>query len=165
MLTGGVGGLVMRKPNVWILLADSSRARVVRSPKIPETGTMHEPLETVLVAGAEHRPLREIMSDAPGRTFSPVGDRRSAMEYHSDPVRDETTAFARSLLDELECRRAAGEFDELVICAPPRMLGAIHDVISEKLRRVVRAEVAKDLTKLSEAKLRDMLQDLVAGHG
>ena len=80
----------MRKPETWILLADATRARVLRSPESPQAGAARVPMQTIFEAGAEHLPLRDIMADAPGRTFASVGTRRSAMEYHSDPVRDET---------------------------------------------------------------------------
>ena len=119
-------------------------------------------MQTIFEAGAEHLPLRDIMADAPGRTFASVGTRRSAMEYHSDPVRDETRKFARSLLADLDTRLSAGEFDRLVICAPPRMLGALREAMPERIAAVVRSEVAKDLTKLPEIELRDMLQQLTA---
>lgn len=123
------------------------------------------PVETIFEASAEHRPLRDIMADAPGRSFASTGARRSAMEYHADPVRDETRRFALSLLSDLEARRAAGDFDQLVICAPPRMLGVLRELMSAGLAAVVRAQVAKDLTKLPALKLRAQLQRLTAMPG
>ena len=153
----------MRQPTLWFLLADSARARVVRAPKTREPRGEQAPLETVFEASTDPRPAREIMADAPGRAFSSVGGRRSAMEYRSDPVREEATAFARSIIDELESRRGAGEFDALIVCAPPRVLGAIREVMPEGLKAVVRSETAKDLTKLPELELREALQRLVGG--
>lgn len=153
----------MRQPTLWFLLADSARARVVRAPKSRDSRGEQAPLETIFEASTDHRPAREIMADAPGRAFSSVGGRRSAMEYRSDPVREETSAFVRTIIDELEARRGAGEFDALIVCAPPRLLGAIRDIMPEALKAVVRSEVAKELTKLPELELRDALRRLVAG--
>ena len=98
----------MRRPVIWILVADGTRARAILAPA---TAGAREPMATMLELHAEHRPAREIMADAPGRAFASVGARRSAMEYHSDPVRGELERFARVIVDELEARRAAGGFE------------------------------------------------------
>ena len=84
------------------------------------------PLETVFEVGTEHRPLREIMADGPGRSFASTDARRSAMEYHSDPLLDDTCRFATSIVSALEARFERGDFDGLVICALPRMLNALR---------------------------------------
>jgi protein required for attachment to host cells len=152
----------MRRPVIWILVADGTRARAILAPA---TAGAREPMATMLELHAEHRPAREIMADAPGRTFASVGARRSAMEYHSDPVRGELERFARAIVDELEARRAAGGFERLVVYAPPRMLGAMRDAMPEKLAAVVQHELAKDLTKLPELELRRIVEELLANRG
>lgn len=149
----------MRKSEVWILLADAARARVVRAPERSHD-MKQAPLETIFESTAERRPLREIMADTPGRSFASTGTRRSAMEYHSDPLREETRKFAASLLSTLKTRFAAGEFDQLVICAPPRMLNALREAMPEGLSAIVRSQVAKDFTKVAELELRQLLQPL-----
>lgn len=149
----------MSKPETWILVADAARARVVRNPD--RSPKMHQaPLETVLEASAEPQPLREVMADRPGRSFASIGARRSAMEYRSEPARDATRHFATSLLSALEVRLAAGDFDQLVICAPPRMLNALRETMPGALAAVVVSQVAKDFTKLAELELRHRIQDL-----
>lgn len=148
----------MRTAEIWILVADAARARVLRVPRRP-LDLQHEPLQVVFDHSVEHLPLREIMADVPGRSFASTGDRRSAMEYHSDPVRGETADFAASLLTELAARHAQGEFDELVICAPPRMLGALRDAMPARLAAIVTSEIDKDLTKLPARELREVLED------
>lgn len=151
----------MHKTEIWVLLADAARARVVRH--VNRAGDAEQtPMEIIFEASADPRPLRDIMADAPGRSFASTGARRSAMDYHADPVREETRRFATSLLSDLETRRLAGEFDQLVICAPPRMLGILRDHMPTGLAAVVRAQVAKDLTKLPALQLRAQLQGLTA---
>ena len=147
----------MGKPEIWIFWRDATRARVLRSPESLQAGTARVPMRTIFEAGAEHLPLRDIMADAPGRTFASIGTRRSAMEYHSDPVRDETRKFARSLLANLDTRLTAGEFDRLVICAPLACLARFGRPCLKGLPRSSGSEVAKDFTKLPEIELRDML--------
>lgn len=149
----------MRKPVTWIVLTDAARARVVRNP--PRSHDLHQPpLETVLEVSGVRRPLREIMADRPGRSFASTGARRSAMAYHSDPVRDETRSFAASIVSAVAARFEAGDFDRLVICAPPRMLNALRETMPDALADRVITQVAKDFTKLPELELHKRLLDL-----
>ncbi len=149
----------MRRIETWVLLADASRARVLRAPERAVDG-MHAPIETIFESSVEHLRLGDIMTDAPGRSFQSVGTSRSSMEYRSDPVLDETRRFAADLLSQLETRLAAGEFDQLVICAPPRMLGLFRDAMPDRIAAAVSSEVAKDFTKLPELELRRLLERL-----
>ena len=146
----------MHKPETWVLVADATRARVLRQPE-PAPRMHTPPLETIFTKKTRVLPARAIMSDEPGRSFSSVGEGRSAMEYRSDPVREELREFVREILDELDKRRERGEFQHLVIHAPPRMLGELRDLMSPHLAATVVAEFDKDLTKLPERDLREAL--------
>lgn len=146
----------MKPPKLWVLVADASRARIVRnfapSQKLVE--------DTELVVRSEHRRLKEIMTDKPGRSFAPVGSRRSSMEYRSNPVREDEKSFARTIVDMLNIHRLAGDFDQLAIYAAPRMLGDLHRILPASLRRVTIAEVPKDLTKLPALELHEAISEL-----
>ncbi len=61
--------------------------------------------------------------------------------------------------DDLGVRRAA--YDELVIVAPPKMLGFLREAMPDPLRKLVRREEAKDLTRLSPAELPERLRQLL----
>lgn len=149
----------MQRPVTWVLLIDAGEARVLRKPDpAPEMANL--PLETVLDRTSDVRPLREIMSDKPGRSFSSHGHGQSAMEYSSDPVRDETRAFARDILTELDARLKTGDFARLLVYAPPRMLGLLREVMPDGLAGAVAGEHAKDLLKLPELDLRSLLQQV-----
>lgn len=140
----------MKQNRTWILLADGARARIIRQLKADsESGERPEDLTYEF----QKEQLREIMSDRPGRSYSSHDARRSAMEYHSDPVREREKDFADQLLAELERHQAAGQFDRLAIIAEPRMLGLIRDRISKQLQALVIAEIDKDLTKLPRTEL------------
>lgn len=153
----------MKTPTTWISIADGARARVMRGL---ETGGEDADRQDDLVFEIDHKQLREIMSDRPGRSFASEGARRSAMEYRSDPVQEQEAEFARMLLEQLEQRHAAHEFDRLVIVAEKRMLGVIRRELPPALRRIVAGEVAKDLTKLPAQKLREAIANLKIGrHG
>lgn len=47
ILPRAIGSRSMRKPDVWILQADSARARVLRAPETPEPGAGHAPMVTI----------------------------------------------------------------------------------------------------------------------
>lgn len=146
------------KPKItWVLIADGARARIVRD--LEATGELADRLQD-LTFDTDQKQLREIMADRPGRSFASEGSRRSAMEYHSDPVREQESAFADMLIEQLERRHAAHEFDGLAIVAEPRMLGLLRQKLSPKLSGAVIKEVSKDWTKLSPAALRRAIVDL-----
>jgi protein required for attachment to host cells len=147
----------MRYKRIWVLIADGARARIVRD-LTAEGDTSGRPED--LVFEADHKPMREIMSDRPGRAFTSQGARRAAMEYHSDPVRDREEEFATTLVSELVEHHTADEFDALAIIAEPRMLGLIRQHLPASIRDVIAGEVPKDLTKLPVHKLRDAILDL-----
>lgn len=150
------------KPTItWVLIADGARGRIVRDLEV--AGDAADRLHD-LTFDADQKQLREIMADRPGRSFASEGSRRSAMEYHSNPVREQESAFADMLIEQLEHRHAAHEFDRLAIVAEPRMLGVLRQKLSPKLSVAVIKEVSKDWTKLSPAGLRRAIVDLgVAG--
>lgn len=137
------------EPALAYLIADGGRARLVL-----RHGDGHfDPLASFSGEPA-HRPSQ----DTRGRTEASVGTARSAIE---EP---DTTAvrrrFAAELSDALEGFIARGAFKRLVLIAPARMLADIRQGLSEAAARVIAGELAKDLTKLPEAKLRPILDGL-----
>ncbi|MBD8892671.1 host attachment protein [Roseibium litorale] len=147
----------MKRPKTWFLVTDGAKARLVREVmRNSETNNRQEDI----VFEREHERLGEIMSDRPGRSFSSHDNRRSAMEYHSDPVHEQQERLAEMLVDKLEAFRIERAFDHLVIVAEPRMLGILRKILPETLKSVVSREVAKDLTSLPEGELQDALMKL-----
>lgn len=147
----------MKAKTTWVLVADGARARIVRDVA---TGVATADRPEDLVFEIDHKQLREMMADRPGRSFASEGARRSAMEYRSDPVAEQEAAFADMLLERLEQRHAAHEFDRLLIVAEPRMLGLIRQKVSPTLQRAVVKEVPKDWTKLPPDELRQAIAEI-----
>jgi len=147
----------MKVRRTWVLIADGARARIIR--ELAANAQAEEQLED-LVFDADHKQLRELMSDRPGRSFASQGARRSAMEYHSDPVREQEEEFAATLVRQLVQHHTAGEFDALAIVAESRMLGLIRQNLPGSIRDLIAGEVAKDLTKLPGRKLRAAVLEL-----
>ncbi len=147
----------MKFKTIWIAVADGARARFYRSNA---GGTRIEPaLDVELVA--DRRPSRDLVSDRPGRTRDRMAHGRHAMEPPTDPHEHEQRAFAREVVTLLDEHRTRNAYDELVIVAPPKMLGFLREAMPDPLRKLVRREEAKDLTRLSPAELPERLRQLL----
>ncbi len=129
----------------WILAADGNTARILKGvnflkdePQNPE----QEVLQT------ETRRVQDIMTDKPGRSHASVGPGRSAMEYSSDPVRDEKQKFAGDVAQQLEAYAAENAFDSLVICAAPQTLGDLRKALSPQVKERTIAEIDRNYSTI-----------------
>ena len=142
-------------PSTWILVADSSKARLfgTDSPTgaISEIDTFEHP------AGRAH--VRDLTTDLPGRAFDSGGQGRHAMEREVDPKAHEARVFAKTLAVRLDAAHARGELKHLVLVAPPDFLGLLRDALSTETRRVVELTLDKHLVKLDAADIRARLPD------
>jgi protein required for attachment to host cells len=89
----------------------------------------------------------EIGTDEPGRSFSSVGQGRSAMEQ-ADWHTQEEERFLRKLAGQLDAEVKAGHVKHLVIVAPPRALGFLRPAYTHDLRKALRTEIDKDFVKM-----------------
>lgn len=100
----------------------------------------------------------DLRTDAPGRSFSSNsgGTRRSA---YSEPDHHQSAEarFVAGLAATLDQGRVSGSIRELVIVAPPRMLGELRKALPRALCDLVTAEVAKDLVKHPLAEIERVL--------
>ena len=133
-----------RRRVTWFVVADGSRARF---HKRREEGDGYEVVATYESPEA-HLPTHELMSDRPGRTQESAYPGRHAVEPRHDPHRARKDSFAQEVAAHLNAANAQGEFDALVIYAAPRALAPLRTELDEATRRKVKAEVAKDLTKV-----------------
>ena len=144
----------MKKPVEWFLVMDETRARLLQG--LPARGVAAVP---ELVIRAEHRKLRDLMADKPGRSFSSgSAGHRSAMENGSDPLLHDKIDFLRQAFALVEAHRRAGSFDRLVIVAGPRMLGLIRSEMPKALQSFVSREIGRNLAGLPEAALPNALR-------
>jgi protein required for attachment to host cells len=149
---------MMKPTRTWILVADGARARVLENTG-PGKGVSE-------VAGMEFAEdalrNREIMSDRPGRSFESADQSRHAMEPPTDPKQLAETAFVTGLVEMLDDKFKAGEFDRLVLVAAPRALGDIRKALPKELAQVVYGELAKDLTKVPNTEMEKHLGEVMA---
>jgi len=124
-----------------VLVSDGRRARFLRNQ-----GTAAQP-ELVLESAldSENPPTRDQGTDQPGRTHAPDGQSRSALEQ-TDWHQQAEERFAAQVAKLLYHMEHARKFDELVMVAPPKMLGDLRARLHPEVAQCVVAEVAKDLT-------------------
>lgn len=135
----------MKPIKTWILIADSSRARIVENTG-PGRG-LHPLAKMSWTA-----PQPSEFEDDPGRSFGSAGSMRHKMEPHQGNG-ERSDVFARALFTDLARLKRARRFDRLILCAPPAMLGSLRKHLPDQLRSDVTAEIAKDLVQISPAKL------------
>lgn len=115
---------------------------------------------------------REIDSDRPGRVFDhapAASGRRGATAHHGtngerSPRKHEAEVFARRVAKLLEEAHREGEFDRLVVVAPPAFLGKLREALPESLRAITAAEIAKDLVHQSPLRVLAHLPREVFAH-
>jgi protein required for attachment to host cells len=100
---------------------------------------------------------REIKSDRPGRSFSSVGSGRSAYE-EADFHQLEEDRFAADTAEMLKARALRGEFESLVVVAPPQTLGELRKHYHKEVEKRLVAEVPKDLVNMPVAEIEKILQ-------
>ncbi|HSG58924.1 MAG TPA: host attachment protein [Woeseiaceae bacterium] len=94
-------------------------------------------------------------SDRPGRAFDSFGSGRHALATGESGREHEARRFARTLADRLHQGLVAGEFEHIVLIAPPSFLGHLRAALSDPARRAVVHETAKDLTGLDPDSIRN----------
>ena len=142
----------------WILIADGSRARILKNDG-PGLGI--DAIDDKIFE-SENRKVGDIMADKPGRTFDSAGGGRHAMEYHSEPVREDEKAFAASLVSVLQEAHGRGDYKQVILIAPPTMLGDLRAALPDALKGAIHAEINKDLTQIPNGDMAGHLEGILA---
>jgi len=136
----------------WILVADSTRARIFTAD------TPSSPLEEIEdfshTEGRLHD--REITSDLPGKIKS-AGAGGHTFEQPTDPKKHEADVFAHRVAQYLEDAHNANRFDQLLIITGPAFLGLLRNQLPEQVKKQVHFELDKEITLLSAADIRQHL--------
>lgn len=142
----------------WVLVADGTKALMLFNRGDEEVPL----LEPIRKAEHDLAPTREQGTSAPGRyADTPVGQ-RSAFE-ETDWQRLEKERFAKEIAGQLSKAAMANAYDDLVLVAPPRILGELRSELHKEAAQRVKLELAKDLTHHPmdqiEAQIRDALAE------
>lgn len=141
----------------WIVVADSSRARLFQSA----TGSRQISEIEDLVNPAAREMNRDLVTDAQGRrsgggaTSAPT---RSA-GAHSDPLEHEAELFAKRVTEAIEAGRTGSRYDDLCLIAAPKFLGLLRANLGKDARRLVSREIDKDLSQKSGPEILDYVRD------
>ncbi len=141
--------------STWVVVTDSTRARILKADNAVS------PLSEVetLVHPESRLHERDLISDAPGRAFDRAGQGRHAMGQQVSPKEHEVEAFVRQVAERLEQAREHGELEQLIIVAPPNVLGKLRKALPPEVARLVTMEMGKNLSKLSPQEIRDHLPE------
>jgi protein required for attachment to host cells len=153
-------------PTTWILIADGAKAKVLAHDR--KSGTLSPAFPQEFFGTTAQS--KEIASDRPGRSFESAGrgqpsdvgaHGRHAMEPRTDPQRHAEYSFARELAEHLQDAANKNRFQRLVVVAAPRTLGDLRQLLPDPVKKLVSAELDKDLTNLPERELPKHLEDVL----
>jgi protein required for attachment to host cells len=124
-----------------VLVGDGRKALFLRNRGNPQ----RVELITERVLEQKNPPTREQGTDQPGRYLGSDGVSRSAME-ETDWHQLAEQRFAVEVAEELYRSAHVNGFEELVVVAPPKVLGNLRAAFHKEVADRVVAEVPKDLT-------------------
>ncbi len=138
--------------NALVLISDGRRARLMRNQGTP----VNPKLSVEQELQHDSPPNREQGTDKPGRRHGPGGVSGSAIEQ-TDWHQLEETRFAAEIADLLYKMGHAGKYHDLVVVAPPKMLGDLRAKFHQTVSKAVVAEVPRDLTQYSAPEIGSLL--------
>lgn len=129
----------------WVVVADSSRARILEIP--PRSREIREIEDFVNPHGRAQS--RELVSDADGRNnlrASGAGNPMHGVFPSGDPVQHQTELFAKRLCEVLDLARSQHRYEQLYLVAAPKFLGLLRSNLSKEASKLVAQEIDKDLS-------------------
>lgn len=128
---------------IWVLVCDRRKALLMQN----EGDRTYPKLRLREVSEHADRPSHELGTDVPGRTFSGSAGRHSAIQP-KDLQRLSEESFLNNVAVNLDRRVKSGEIGSLILVASTRALGAMRQSLSASVRRVIRAEIERDLVRM-----------------
>jgi protein required for attachment to host cells len=139
----------MARPlTLWIAIADGEHARFVQPDGDHTIRTL-----SALDSASAHLRSRDIGADRPGRTFESASMAHHAVGERHDPHRMAKDQFVRLVAERLDAAAAAGEFDELLLVAPPRALHELRESLDDTTVKKLIGTLEKDLVKTPDHEL------------
>lgn len=128
----------------WVIVCDGAKALFLRNDG--DAGLVN--LTVVDHQSQPDEATRDLGSDRPGRVHQSQGAGRSAMgdtDWHEQAEAD----FLREVARKVKQLVTAHEIKAMMLVAPPKALGILRAELSGLPDGVLRAEVDKDLVKLT----------------
>ena len=142
----------MKHAKIWYVITDGGRARFVERDERGEFRTVSS-----FVASELHKRAHDLGLDRPPRTKESASPTRHAIEPRRDLHQAAKEDFVKLVAGHLEEERKRGQFDGLVLVAPPRVLTELKDNLSNQMAKLVVNDLQKDLTKIHDHDLTEHL--------
>jgi len=130
----------------WVLVAESSRAKLFKAVNRTDL------TELEALTHSEGR-LHEgdLVSDRAGSDGGSIGQGRHVFDDKVSAKEHEAGVFAKAIANRLETARNNGDFNKLVLVAPPAFLGQLRNNLSKEVMSMVSKQIDKNLvTKPAE---------------
>ena len=141
----------------WVVVADSSRGKIFVQDK--QSSELVEQVD--LVHPSARLRGGDLSSDRSGRHSGAFGQGSHLFDARTEAKEHEAESFAKEIAERLETGRTSGQFQKLVLMAPPKFLGELREQLGDEVRKLVVAEIAKDLVTHSAEEVRDKLRDVL----
>lgn len=141
------------KHGTWVLVADGEKALFLKNGGDAQYPNLH----VVRKIKEENPPTREQGTDRPGRYNDGPTVHRSAVE-ETDWHRLAKERFADEIAEQLYRMAHGGAFDEIILVAPPPVLGEMRKKLHKEVEDKVAGELAKTLTNVPIAEIETILQ-------
>ena len=137
----------MKMTNTWILVANSSEAKIFSVNKIKFINGKEK---LSLIKEFDHPDSRkkdtEIASDKLGH-YQTGGLGHGSFVEATDPQKHEADNFAREVIEALEVSRVANQFRDLILVVPPHFHGLLNKHLHKPLQKLIISVIEKDYTK------------------
>lgn len=140
--------------DTWVLVADGEKALFLKN----EGDTQYPNLSVVREMFEYNPPTREQGTDRPGRYFDGPNAHKSGFA-ETDWHRIEKERFADEIAERLYKLAHRGEFDRIVLAAPPLVLGELRKKLHKEVADKVVDEVPKTLTNHTVPDIEKILQE------
>lgn len=127
--------------DAWILVGDGEKALIFRN----EGDSEYPNFEVLRVLEQDNPPTHEQGVDTPGRFHDGPNVQRSAVE-ETDWHRLEKERFAGDIAERLYRYSHDNAFSQLIVVAPPLVLGELRKHFHQEVAERVVAEIDKTLT-------------------
>jgi protein required for attachment to host cells len=149
-----LGGIAMRTS--WILIADSSRARIFEKKEHERHLEEVEDFVDNLGRATNH----ELRTDGRGRFYGKgERDQGHAAEPAVSPVEHENELFAHTLTRYLDDARKAHRYNRLYLIAPPKFLGLIRGSLDDEVKKMIQGELQKDISTFTAGEVEDYVKE------
>lgn len=141
------------KHGTWVLVADGEKALFLKNGGDAE----YPNLTVVRKIEEENPPTREQGTDRPGRYSDGPTAHRSAVD-DTDWHKLAKERFADGIAEQLYRLAHRGLFEEIILVAPPQVLGEMRKKLHKEVEDKVAGEVPKTLTNVPIADIEAILQ-------